>query len=161
MPLEENSYIVPHLKAPNSGQKLSGCGSALSLWNALLKISILLHYMASDYNRLFIAVSIWNSKTLNNNHMLKARWSTKHNIKTLNKEQILEHFKKYLRCLDYFRLDRHQYFLLKYKIDILLWVKVMLFDSKMDSRLWLSIMVNWIFEFLAWVSKISNFLTLK
>ena len=34
MPLEENFYTVPHLKALNSGQKLWGrkrCGSTLSL----------------------------------------------------------------------------------------------------------------------------------
>ena len=49
MLLEENPFIVPHLKALISGQKLWGgqwCGSILSLWNALLKISILLHKVA-------------------------------------------------------------------------------------------------------------------
>ena len=57
MPLEENPYIVPHLKALIRCQKLWGgqrCGSTLSLWNALLKISILLHKMA--YKVLSLAV---------------------------------------------------------------------------------------------------------
>ena len=52
MPLEENPYIVPHFKALISGQKLWGgqrCSSTLSFWNALLKISILLHMEASDW----------------------------------------------------------------------------------------------------------------
>ena len=31
MPLEENPYTVPHLKALNSGEKLWGGGSTLSL----------------------------------------------------------------------------------------------------------------------------------
>ena len=60
MPLEENPYTVPHLKAFNSGQKLWGlqrCGSTLSLSNALLKISILLHKMASGWFILMFAVS--------------------------------------------------------------------------------------------------------
>ena len=51
MPLEENPYTVPHLKALNSGQKLWGgqrCGSTLSLWNALLNISNLLHRSRSQ-----------------------------------------------------------------------------------------------------------------
>ena len=49
MPLEENLYIVPHLKALISGQKFwvgQKCGSTISLWNTLMKISILLHKMA-------------------------------------------------------------------------------------------------------------------
>ena len=61
MPLEENPYTVPHLKALNSGQNLWGgqrCGSTLSLRNALLKISILLHKMASGYKVLSLAVCI-------------------------------------------------------------------------------------------------------
>ena len=48
MPLEEKPYTVLQLKALNSVQKLRGwqsCGSTLSMWNALLKISILLHKM--------------------------------------------------------------------------------------------------------------------
>ena len=49
MPLEENLYIVPQLKALIRGQKFWGgqkCGSTISLWNTLMKISILLHKMA-------------------------------------------------------------------------------------------------------------------
>ena len=51
MPLEENPYTVPHLKALNSGHKLWGgqrFGSTLRLWNSLLKISILLHRTRSQ-----------------------------------------------------------------------------------------------------------------
>ena len=59
MSLEGNPYIVPHLKALISGQKFLGeqwCGSTLSFRNALLKISILIHKMASGYKVLFLAV---------------------------------------------------------------------------------------------------------
>ena len=59
MPLEENPYIVHHLKALDSGQKIWGgqsCGSSLSLWNALMKISILLYKMASDWFYVILAV---------------------------------------------------------------------------------------------------------
>ena len=59
MPLEENPYIVPHLKALIIGWKFwtrQKCGSIVSLWNALLKISILLHNMASGYENLSLAI---------------------------------------------------------------------------------------------------------
>ena len=49
MPLEENPFIVHHLKALVRGQKFWGgqkCGSTISLWNSLMEISILLHKMA-------------------------------------------------------------------------------------------------------------------
>ena len=68
MPLEENPYIVPHLKALISGLKSWGgqrCGSTLSLWNVPLKISILLHKVASDRFHLISAVftkKIWNGQ---------------------------------------------------------------------------------------------------
>ena len=60
MPLEENPYTVPHLKALNSGQKLWGgqrYGSTLSLWNSLLKISILLH--KSQLQRFILNAFVW------------------------------------------------------------------------------------------------------
>ena len=50
MPLKGYPYVVPHLKALISGKKIwngQRCGSTLSLLNPLLKISILLHKMAS------------------------------------------------------------------------------------------------------------------
>ena len=59
MPFEENPYIVPHFKALISCQKYWGvqrCGSTLSLRDALVKISILLHKMASDWFILSTAV---------------------------------------------------------------------------------------------------------
>ena len=59
IPLEENPHIVPHLKALISGQKFWGgqsCGRSLSLGNTLLKISILLHKVASDWFHLILAV---------------------------------------------------------------------------------------------------------
>ena len=65
MPLEENPYTVPHLKALNSGQNLWGgqrCGSTLSLWNALLKISILLHISRSQ--RFILNAFVLSSKFL-------------------------------------------------------------------------------------------------
>ena len=49
MPLEENSHVVPHFKALINGQKLWGVQrfcSILRLWNALLKINILLNNWA-------------------------------------------------------------------------------------------------------------------
>ena len=61
MPLEENPYIVPHLKALISVQKFWGgqsCGSNLSLRNALLKIINLLHKMASDRFHMILAVFV-------------------------------------------------------------------------------------------------------
>ena len=64
MPLEENPYIAPHFKALISCQKFGGlqrCGRTLSLWNALLKISILLHKMASGYKVLSLAVHTYAS----------------------------------------------------------------------------------------------------
>ena len=69
MPLEENPYIVPHLKALISGEKFRDeqrCGSTLSLWNAFLKISILLHKMASGYKVLSFAVCIEIYTTIQN-----------------------------------------------------------------------------------------------
>ena len=57
--LEGNPFVVSHFKALISCQKFWGgqrCGSTLTLWNTILKISILLHNMASDYNQSFIAV---------------------------------------------------------------------------------------------------------
>ena len=62
MPLEKNPYIVPHFKALISCQNywdVQRCGSALSLRNALVKISILLHKMASDWFILSTAVTAW------------------------------------------------------------------------------------------------------
>ena len=59
--LDENPFIVLHFKALISCQNFWGgqrFDSTLSLYNALLKISILLHNMASDYNQSFIAVYI-------------------------------------------------------------------------------------------------------
>ena len=59
MPLEENPYIIPHLKALISGWKFWGgqrCGSTLSLWNALVKTSILLHKMANECKVLHLIV---------------------------------------------------------------------------------------------------------
>ena len=59
MPLEENPFIVPHFKALISCQNYWGvqrCGSTLSLRNALVEISILLHMMASDWFILSTAV---------------------------------------------------------------------------------------------------------
>ena len=59
MPLVENLYIAPHLKALISGQKLwigQRCGSTLSLGNALFKISILLHKMANECKHLHAIV---------------------------------------------------------------------------------------------------------
>ena len=49
MPLEENPNKVPHLKVLIRGKKFGDgqrCGSTLSLWNILLKISILFHKLA-------------------------------------------------------------------------------------------------------------------
>ena len=63
MPLEENPYIVPQLKALISGQNFWGgqrCGSTLSLQNSLLKITILLHNMASDYFHLLLFVDTYD-----------------------------------------------------------------------------------------------------
>ena len=60
------SLWVPDFNALISGQKFLGglrCGSTLSLWNALLKISILLHNMASDHNQSFIAIQTCSMKT--------------------------------------------------------------------------------------------------
>ena len=60
MPLEENPYIVPHLKAIISDQIFWGgqrCGSTLSLWNAFLKISILLHKIA--FQPFWMPVSVY------------------------------------------------------------------------------------------------------
>ena len=57
MLLEGNPFIVPHLKALISGQIFwdgQRWGSTLSLWNALLKISVLLHKMASGYKVLLL-----------------------------------------------------------------------------------------------------------
>ena len=51
MPLEENPYVVPHLKALISGQRFlvrQRCGSTLQFWNVLLKISILLLKIAFE-----------------------------------------------------------------------------------------------------------------
>ena len=59
MPIEENPYIVSHLKALISGQKFWGwqrCGSTQRLSNTLLKISSLLHMEASDWFILSTAV---------------------------------------------------------------------------------------------------------
>ena len=56
MSLEEDLCIVPHLKAPISGQKLWGKQAEVSFWNAILKISILLYKMASGYEVLSLAV---------------------------------------------------------------------------------------------------------
>ena len=72
MPLEENPYIVPHFKAFNSGQKLWGgqrCSSTLSLWNTLLKITILLHSMASDHFHLLLTVSRYEKFSKLNIHV--------------------------------------------------------------------------------------------
>ena len=55
-PLEENPYKVPHLKALISCKKFWGqqrYGCTLSLWNSLLKISILLHFIDRDRSGLF------------------------------------------------------------------------------------------------------------
>ena len=59
MPIEENPYIVPNFKALNSGQKFwvgQRCISTLSLWIALVKISILLHKMANKCKILHLIV---------------------------------------------------------------------------------------------------------
>ena len=57
MALEKNPYLVPHLKALiGAGKFWDGqrCGNTLR--NAFLKISILLHKMASGYKVLSLAV---------------------------------------------------------------------------------------------------------
>ena len=59
MSLEGNPFVVPHFKALISCQKFwvrQRCGSILRFWNALFKISILLHNMASDWFILSTAV---------------------------------------------------------------------------------------------------------
>ena len=56
----QNHFIVPHFKALIRGQNLWGwqrCGSTLRLWNALLKISILLHKWAKGPFSLSMCVS--------------------------------------------------------------------------------------------------------
>ena len=58
IPLKESPYIVPHLKAFIIWSKFwdgQRCGSTLSLWNPLLKISILLHKMDSGYKALSLS----------------------------------------------------------------------------------------------------------
>ena len=68
MALEQNPYLVPHLKALISGQKFWGgqsCGRSLSLGNTLLKISILLHKMASDRFHMILAVFVACGTILN------------------------------------------------------------------------------------------------
>ena len=60
MPLEENPKTVPHLNALISGKKFWGrqrCDSSLSVLNALLKISILLHQMPNVCRLLKITVA--------------------------------------------------------------------------------------------------------
>ena len=62
LPLKENPYIIPHLKALISGWKFRGgqkCGSTLSLWNALVKTSILLHKMANECKHSHAIVNTW------------------------------------------------------------------------------------------------------
>ena len=59
MPIEKNPRVLLHLKALISGKKFWGeqrCGSTLSLCKTLLKISILLHKMASGWFILILAV---------------------------------------------------------------------------------------------------------
>ena len=59
MSLERDPFIVPHFKALISCQNFlggQGCGSTLSLCNALLKISILLHKMANECKVLHLIV---------------------------------------------------------------------------------------------------------
>ena len=63
MPLEENPYIVSHLKALISGQKLWGgqrCGSTLRLWKAILKISVLFHKSGIVQLQKFASVYIFH-----------------------------------------------------------------------------------------------------
>ena len=70
MPLEGNPYVVPHLKALISGIKIwdgQRFGSTLSLLNPLLKISILLHKMASVRFDLTETVSVFSIFLKENN----------------------------------------------------------------------------------------------
>ena len=61
MPLEENPYIVPHLKTFISGQ-WAEVWQYSRLVNALLKISILLDNMASDpFSILLIVRQIYSN----------------------------------------------------------------------------------------------------